>query len=109
MCLRTMTLSPALNMKSLDRVIDLLLYLLVRNYQNLKTMSVFYIFIKLLQNRIAISMALFHPKIPILIGLFYSRIPILMGLFHFGIPIFIRLSQILNDPNAKTSQDKWDQ
>ncbi len=108
MFLRTMTLSPALNARSLERVIRLLLYLLVRNYQNLKTVSVLYVSIKLLHNGIPILMGHFRPEIPVLMGLFYSRIPILMGLFHFGIPILMGLSQILNWPNAETSQGKWD-
>ncbi len=98
-----MTLPPALNARSLERVIRLLLYLLVRNYQNLKTVSVLYVSIKLLHNGIPISMGLLRPEIAILMGLSYSRIPILMGLFHSGIPILMGLSQILNWPNAETS------
>ncbi len=92
MCLRTMTLPPALNARSLERVIRLLLYLLVCNYENLKTVSILYVSIKLLHNEIPIPMGLLRPEIPILMGLFHSGIPILMG-----------LSQILNWPNAETS------
>ena len=101
-----MILPPALNARSLERVIRLLLYLLVRNYQNLKTVSALYVSIKLLHNGIPILMGLLRPEIPILMGLFYSRIPILMELFHSGIPILMGLSQILNWPNAETSQGK---
>ena len=109
MCSRIMTLPPALNARSLERVIRLLLYLLVRNYQNLKTVSALYVSIKLLHYGIPILMGLFRPEIPILMRLFYFTIPILMELFYSGIPILMGLSQILNWPNAVTSQDKWDE
>ena len=81
MCLQIMTLSPVLNIRFLKYIIRLLLYLLVYNYQNLKIVSVLYIFIKFLQNRILIPIRLLCPKILIFMGLFYFRIPILMKLF----------------------------
>lgn len=101
--LRTMTLPPALNTRSLKRIISLLLYFqkLIRNYQISETMSALYISIKLLHNDISIPMGFFRPEIPILIRIFYSKIPILMGLFHFGIPILMELSLILNKLNAE--------
>ncbi len=46
--------TPALKARSLEHVIRLLLYLLVRNYQNLKTVFVLNVSIKLLHNRIPI-------------------------------------------------------
>ena len=80
-----MTLFSALDARSFKRVIRLFLYLLILNYQNLKTVSVFYVSIKL-----------FHYRILILIRLFYPEILLLMELFYSGILILIRFSQILN-------------
>lgn len=68
-----MTLLLTLNARLFKHVIYLFLYLLDYNYQNLKTMSVLYVFIKLFYNRISISIRLFYSEIFILMGFFYSK------------------------------------
>ena len=87
-----MILFLALNTRSPKNVIYLLLYLLVRNYQNPKTMFVLYVSIKLLHNGIPIPIGLVCYEILILIGFFTSRIVIFIALFYFKIAILIEIS-----------------